>query len=130
MNFDPAIFHRVNVADTCTVWNVLASRRLLNSAHTAGCAFCITVFVQYEALSKPRRNPSTIELGMQESLRREMGRGRFQAHPCTIQDLQSIELLENRRRLGKGELSTLALAIRMRQAFITDDDKATNLHYA
>lgn len=127
VNFDPAIFYRVNVADTCTVWNVIASRRLLNAAHAAGCAFCITPFVKYEALSRPRSNPSAIELGMQESLRREMQRGRFQAHPCTLQDLQDVELLEQRRRLGKGELSTLALAMRMRQGFITDDDKATKL---
>ncbi len=127
MHFDPAAFHKVNVADTCTVWNVLSSRRLLNTAHTAGCAFCITAFVRYEALAKYRKNPSAAELALQETLRREMRRGRFQHHSCSIQDLQELAILEARKHLGKGELSSLAFAIRTGQAFITDDDKATKL---
>lgn len=127
MHFDPAAFHKVNVADTCTVWNVLASPRLLRTAHSAGCAFCITAFVKYEALAKPRQNPSAVEIALQKSLREEMQRGRFEHHSCSIQDLQEIGILEARRRLGKGELSSLAFAMRIRQGFITDDDKATKL---
>ncbi|EIK63613.1 hypothetical protein PflSS101_4649 [Pseudomonas lactis] len=35
--------------------------------------------------------------------------------------------MENRKRLGKGELSSIAFAMSIRQAFITDDKKARKL---
>lgn len=38
-----------------------------------------------------------------------------------------IELLENRRKLNKGELSSIAFAKKTRQAFLTDDQKARQL---
>ena len=36
-------------------------------------------------------------------------------------------LLERRKRLGKGELSSIALAMKTNQAFMTDDQKARKL---
>jgi hypothetical protein len=41
--------------------------------------------------------------------------------------LQAIQLLESRKRLGKGELSSIAFAMKIRQAVITDDQKARRL---
>ena len=38
-----------------------------------------------------------------------------------------MKVLESRKKLGKGELSSLALAMRIGQAFITDDMKARRL---
>jgi hypothetical protein len=51
----------------------------------------------------------------------------FKSYPLDITDLQTIEILENRKRLGKGELSSIAFALKTRQAFLTDDQKARNL---
>jgi predicted nucleic acid-binding protein len=42
-------------------------------------------------------------------------------------DLQDVAILEKRRRLGKGELSSIAFAKKTRQAFMTDDRKAQRL---
>ena len=42
-------------------------------------------------------------------------------------DLQASKLLESRKRLGKGELSSIAFAMKIGQAVITDDLKARTL---
>jgi hypothetical protein len=41
--------------------------------------------------------------------------------------LHEVEILEKRKRLGKGELSSIAFAKRTGQAFMTDDQKARRL---
>ena len=51
----------------------------------------------------------------------------FLAHSCSIEDLQSIQILEKRKKLGKGELSSIAFAMKIRQGFITDDRQACQL---
>ncbi|SMC17997.1 hypothetical protein SAMN02745857_00445 [Andreprevotia lacus DSM 23236] len=128
MAFDPSKFHPINVADTCSVWNVLSSTRLLAAAKEAHCDFCITSFVHYECLTKPRKKtPSAAETELIRRLTHEQKRGGFAAHSCSIDDLQTIQLLESRKRLGKGELSSIAFAMKIRQAFITDDMKARKL---
>ena len=60
-------------------------------------------------------------------LTHEQGRGGFAAYSCDIGDLQAIRLLESRKRLGKGELSSIAFAMKIGQAVITDDKKARKL---
>lgn len=127
MVIDPSKFHRVNVADTCSVWNVLSSTRLYAASQEANCEFCMTAFVHYECLVKPRTNPTEADLELRERLKREQQRGKFKPHSCSIGDLQAIADLESRRRLGKGELSSIAFATRIGQAFITDDQKARKL---
>lgn len=127
MAIDPSKFHRVNVADTCSVWNVLSSLRLYSAAKEARCDFCITEFVRYECLVKPRTAPSAADNTLVNRLKVEQRRGAFQAHACSIDDLQAVELLERRKRLGKGELSSIAFAMKIRQAVITDDQKARKL---
>ena len=124
---DPSKFHPHNVADTCSVWNVLSSKRLYAAAREAKCHFCITSFVRYECLIKPRKAPSDAELSLMATLRAEQARGAFEHHSCDIGDLQSIKLLESRKRLGKGELSSIAFAMKIGQAVLTDDMKARRL---
>lgn len=51
----------------------------------------------------------------------------FVTYPLDISDLQTIDLLERRKRLGKGELSSIAFALKTRQAFLTDDQTARKL---
>jgi hypothetical protein len=128
MAIDPSKFQLINVADTCSVWNVLSSVVLHTAAKEAHCEFCITSFVRYECLSKPRkRTPTIAESELMRRLTQEQGRGGFAAHSCDIGDLQAIKLLESRKRLGKGELSSIAFAMKIGQAVITDDVKARKL---
>lgn len=44
-----------------------------------------------------------------------------------LEDLNDIEILETRRRLSKGELSSMVFARRTQQALITDDQGARKL---
>jgi predicted nucleic acid-binding protein len=127
MAIDPSRFSPVNVTDTCAVWNVLSSRKLFAAACGAACHFCIPAFVQYECLVKPRISRNPVEIELMDRLKAEQAKGRFQPHSCDIADLQTIELLEQRRRLGKGELSAIALAMKLRHAVMTDDQKARKL---
>lgn len=127
MAIDPSKFYPVNVADTCSVWNVLSSRRLYAASKEANCEFCITAFVHYECLVKQRTAPTDADLELRDRLIREQSRGCFQPYSCSISDLQAITDLESRKRLGKGELSSIAFAMRIRQAVITDDKKARKL---
>lgn len=128
MAIDPSKFHLINVADTCSVWNILSSVRLHAAAKEEGCEFCITGFVRYECLTKPRkREPDSAEAELMRRLAKEQGRGGFAAHSCNIGDLQAIKVLESRKRLGKGELSSVAFAMKIGQAVITDDMKARKL---
>lgn len=62
-----------------------------------------------------------------ELLKKEQTRGAFAAHSCSISDLQEVKLLGSRKRLGKGGLSSIAFAMKIRQAIITDDKKARKL---
>lgn len=127
MAIDPSKFHLINVADTCSVWNILSSPRLNAAAKEARCDFCVTSFVQYECLIKPRKSISPSEQTLMDRLRAEQRRGAFQAHSCSIEDLQTIEILEKRKKLGKGELSSVAFAMKIHQGVITDDRKAWKL---
>lgn len=127
MAIDPSTFHLINVADTCSVWNVLSSQRLHGTAKEAGCEFCITHFVRYECLIKPRKTNSAAESELINRLSNEQSRGGFVAHSCDIGDLQAIKLLESRKRVGKGELSSIAFAMKIGHAVITDDKKARKL---
>ena len=127
MAIDPSKVHLINVADTCSVWNVLSSARLHAAAKEAHCEFCITSFVRYECLTKPRRTSSPAETELMRRLTQEQTRGGFAAHSCDIGDLQAIKLLESRKKLGKGELSSIAFAMKIGQAIITDDMKARKL---
>ena len=127
VSIDPSKFHPINVADTCAVWNVLSSARLHAAAKEAHCDFCITSFVRYECLHKPRTSETPAETELMARLRREQERGGFKAHSCDIGDLQAIGLLESRKKLGKGELSSIAFAAKINQAVITDDQKARKL---
>ncbi|HWV66724.1 hypothetical protein, partial [Chitinophaga sp.] len=54
----------------------------------------------------------------------EIATQRFTNCDITIDDLQEIEILQNRKNLGKGELSSIVFAKKTRQAFLTDDKKA------
>ncbi len=127
MAVDPRSFHRFNMVDTCAVWNVLSSNRLYQGASGAGCIFSCTGFVIYECLVKPRKKMSTHDLELRRRLVEERNNARFSTFNLDLEDLQEVEILERRKKLGKGELSSIAFAKRTNQAFLTDDQKARKL---
>ena len=127
MAVNPSAFHQLNVTDACAVWNILSSKILCQAAISAGCVFSCTRFVYYECLIKPRKTVLDEDIELQHRLKQERKRGQFQDYHLEIGDLLEVELLERRRNLGKGELSSMAFAKRTRQAFLTDDQGARRL---
>ena len=127
MPIDPSKFHLVNVTDTCAVWNVLSSARLRLATKEAHCCFGVTSFVQYECMTKARKSPSQADNELRRRLADEQKRGFFEIHSCSIEDLESVKVLESRRRLGMGEISSIAFAMKNRLAVLTDDQKARKL---
>jgi hypothetical protein len=127
MAIDPSKFHLTNVVDTCSVWNILSSTRLRSAAKEARCDFCITSFVHYECMVKPRAAPTQADLELRRRLQAEQRGGAFQAHSCGIADLQDVRVLAERKRLGMGEISSIAFAMKIHQAVLTDDQKARKL---
>lgn len=127
MAIDPSHFETLNVADTCSIWNVLSSRLLYVTARSVGCLFCCTEFVYYECLYKARKNLTKEDVELQNRLRKECQNGDFNKQHLDIEDLQDVALLQKRKNLSKGELASIALAKKKRQAFLTDDKKARKL---
>lgn len=127
MATDVSRFVLSNIVDTCSIWNLLSSQRLLALAIDSGVKLTCTPVVLYECLVKPRR----VQTREDEELKKRLVGARSESHiatfPIDIEDLQVVELLERRRRLGKGELSTIAFAMKTRQVVMTDDKKARTL---
>lgn len=128
MNINPSAFLKYNVTDTCSVWNVLSSLLLFYRSKTAGVSYVCSGYVMYECLIKTRSVITEVDEKLQARLRDAQGQQKeFITFQLTIEDLQNIEVLEKRNRLGKGELSSIILARKMRLAFLTDDQKARSL---
>jgi len=125
MNIDITNLYLYNVIDSCSVWNIISCPKIYNASLEAGCYYAFTYYVEYECLHKKRNKPKALRLITK--LKEEMKGERFMRCNLTIDDLQEIELLENRKRLGLGELSSIALSKKTRQAFLTDDKEARKL---
>lgn len=127
MALDPTRFSQVSVADTCSVWNMLSSRRLYQATIDAKLHFCVTGMVLYECLQKPRSFTSPERTEMMQRLERARRSGRFPTEPCSLDDLADISRLAP-RGLGSGELSCIAVAYRVRSiAFMTDEKQARHV---
>lgn len=126
MALDPTKFSTVAVTDTCSVWNVLSSRKLYQASVNARVHFCITPMVLYECLHKPRSSPTpekTELIGHLEKARRDGG---FPLQECDLEDLAALAR-QVPKGLGSGEMSCIAAAYRIRSiAFMTDEKKARN----
>ncbi|MEA5043775.1 MAG: hypothetical protein VB075_04220 [Petrimonas sp.] len=127
MNIDITQFQKINVVDTCVIDNLLSSTTLYRAARSSNCSFCYTKFVEYEMLYKTRKNLDEKSKKLQQKLIDETKANRFECHNLSIDDLQEIEILERRKRLGGGELSSIAFAKKINQSFMTDDSKARKL---
>jgi hypothetical protein len=123
---DVSQFRLLNVGDTCSLWNLLASPLLYVTARAAGMMVCCTDFVIYECLHKRSRHwPERLEL--QKRLKIKLADGSIAAHPIELEDLQQVEVLRNRKKLSIGELSVLVFAAKTQQAMLTDDIGAQKL---
>lgn len=127
MPLDPSEFIKLNVVDTCAIWNILSSKKLLYASKAANCTFCCTAFVQYECIDKPRKSMDARETELKAKLEQEQQLGNFTVYHIQLDDLLDLEVLRERKNLGKGELSSIAFARRTRQAFLTDDQGARAL---
>ena len=124
MALDPTRFSAAAVADTCSVWNMLSSRRLYQAAMDARLHFCVTGMVLYECLQKPRSYSTPERAEMMRRLERARRNGGFPLQPCSLDDLADISR-QAPRGLGSGELSCIAVAYRVRSiAFMTDEKQA------
>lgn len=127
MNIDITEFQKINVIDSCSIDNLLSSPTLYRAAKSSNCSFCYTKFVEYEVLYKIRKNLDEKAKRLQQKLKDETEAKRFECHNLSIDDLQEIEILEQRKRLGSGELSSIAFAKKINQTFMTDDKGARKL---
>ena len=127
MAIDCTQFAQISVIDTCAIWNVLSSRKLTEATRAGRRHFTATTFVYYEALYKPRSFVNKEDAELQNRLNVEKGKGLFGSCSLDIMDLQQVEILDKRMRLGKGELSSIAFARKAGLGFMTDDQKARKL---
>jgi hypothetical protein len=127
MTLDVSKFHKLVVADTCAVWNILSSRLLHHTGIVAGCTFSLTGFVLYECLHKPRSKIKDSDRELQRRLKDARAAGQFKSYALAVEDLQEVQILEKRKNLSKGELAAIAFAKKTQQAFLTDDQKARQL---
>jgi len=56
-----------------------------------------------------------------------MNDGRIQAHPISLDDLQEMAVLAERKRMGRGELSCIVFAKKVGISIMTDDQKGTRV---
>lgn len=115
------------LADSCSVQNVLSSATLYAACARGRFQFAVTRYCLYECLDKPRRANSAGDLTIRQRLRDARAKGGFVQHDLTVDDLQETAVLRLRKRLGAGELSTIALAKRFGIGVQTDDDRAEKL---
>jgi predicted nucleic acid-binding protein len=127
MAINPAAFNKINITDSCSIWNILSSQLLWSRARQAACHFSCTEFVVYECLFKIRKSKSQADEELKRRLEKQLASAEITAVHLDLEDLQDIEILARRRNLGKGELSAIAFARRVGRAILTDDQKARKL---
>jgi len=129
MVIDITKFNKLNVIDTCSIWNMLSSSILYDAVKRRECNFTCTQFVIYECLYKKRNQTYDHDKELMKRLKDELKNNAIAQYQISIEDLQNVEILENRMKLSKGELSSIVFAKKTRQAFLTDDQAARKLAY-
>lgn len=125
MNIDITKFNKDNVVDTCSIWNILSSSRFYSVAIGIVKEFALTEYVVYEALFKERTSVNASDKILKTRLEKEISIKKFKVYRISIADLQEVEILKNRRNLGKGEISSIAFAKKTgKLSFITEDQSA------
>jgi hypothetical protein len=123
---DVSQFRKANVSDTCSLWNLMASKLLYSTAVNAGVTLCCTNFVVYECLHKPGQVRSERE-ELKRRLRAKLADKSIGSYSIELEDLQSVEVLRSRKKLSIGELSAIVFAQKTSLAVLTDDIGAQKL---
>jgi len=124
---DVTKFSKHNIIDTCAIWNVLSSVELYRATMRASINFYCSEFVIYECLYRHRTTNKEEDKKLQQILLEERKKDLFLSFKLDIEDLQLVNILQTRKKLGLGEISSIALAIKTKQAFLTDDQRARKL---
>lgn len=123
-------FQAASAIDTCAVCNILSSPRLTAAVRARHVWFVVAGYVRYETLVRSRTNPTEAELAIQREFQDRLDRRQgFSDEPLSLADLQAVANLPEVRRLGRGEIASMALARKMRIGFTTDDQKARRSAY-
>lgn len=122
MAIDPRKFHRMLVTDTCSVWNMLSSRKLFDSARSARLHFCITPMVLYECLHKRRKNVTPEHTELINRLKAARNENVFSTQACELDDLLAVSRGAP-VGLGSGELSCIAAAYKLSTMGVMTDDR-------
>jgi len=130
MSFDVRNFNPYNIIDSCAIQNVLSSLTLYSASLQAKCGFMCTGFVHYECVVKNRSKETIEDNEIQKRFMNAISRGEVVISHLDIEDLQDVQVLENRKKLGMGELSSIVIAKKYNQVFMTDDLKARKLGIA
>ena len=122
-------FPQVLSIDTCSVWNLLRSKKLTSATINRGLHFLLSDYVRYECLAKKRKSKSKIENDLKKSLEEAISdKKTFSVRQIDIADLSSLaKSMSETQRFGKGEIAAIALAQKMRSGFMTDDRAARKL---
>jgi hypothetical protein len=119
-SFDP-----ISSIDTCAICNVFSSKRLLGAAIARGASFLVAGYVRYELVVRRRTDPTVGELAIQQEAAAALRSATVLTElPVSIADLQAVAGRPEARKMGKGEIAAMAMALRMRKAFTTDDQGA------
>ena len=124
ISLDIRNFYPYNIIDSCSISNLLSSSKFYVASINSGCKFYCTTFVLYECLHKAPKNDRPTLPEFRNRLKDAITQGNFQKHDILVEDLQEIEVLQKRKKLSKGELSSMVFAKKTGQAFMTDDRKA------
>jgi len=127
MRINITAFNILNVIDTCSIDNLLSSNTLYLASINSNCRFCYTKFVEYEMFFKERKESTPASEYLKKRLKEETQLKRFECFGLSIDDLQDVEIMEKRKKLGIGELSSIAFARKINQSFMTDDQGARKL---
>ena len=125
MEVDVRSFGLSSTIDTCSVYNLFSSRRLLAATQARNAWFVVTDYVFYESVVRQRTLPTQSDVEVQKEFARRLEQQRgFVRQQLEVADLQAIANLPATRKLGRGEIAAMAVALRMRVGFTTDDQGA------
>ena len=127
IDFDFSTICKFSVIDTCAILNLFSSDKCYNAVSSENFMFCYTSFVEYETLYKKVKVITNQIINQRKKLLQETKKNKFRREHLSIDDLQEIEILQARKNLGKGELSSIAYARKTNQPFTTDDIRAKKM---
>lgn len=127
MTIDITTCHKINIIDSCALWNVFSSQVFLSVLEDQQFNFSCTDYVIYECLYSKRSNPTVADDRLQQLTKTKLAQKKLTKHPLTIEDLQDEQILKYRKKLGRGELSSIAFAKKTNLCFLTDDKQARKL---